>query len=92
MRFRPRTAVDGASGQREVVHRCRERAGLPNDLRLYDARGTAANRLLQVGVPVADIAKWMGWSLRYAGGVIERYAAVSPDESDDILTLLTDAK
>jgi len=72
----------------EGVRQWREKAGLPDDLRLYDARGTAATRLLRAGVPVADIAKWMGWSLRTASAMIERYAAVSPEGSAEILSIL----
>ena len=75
-----------------AVGQWRDKAGLSSSLRLQDARGTAATRLLRAGCSLNQIAAHMGWSLRYAGGVIERYAAVSPDESDEILTRLSDAK
>ncbi|NIY80126.1 MAG: hypothetical protein HWE33_11995 [Rhodobacteraceae bacterium] len=41
------------------------------DLRLYDARGTTATRLLEAGLGLNDIASYMGWSIRYASQVIE---------------------
>ncbi len=52
------------------------------DLRLYDARGTAATRLLRANVGLNDIAAHMGWSLRFAQSVIEHYAEVSGEETD----------
>lgn len=76
----------------EGVRQWRDKAGLSSELRLQDARGTAATRLLRAGCSLGQIASNMAWSLRYAGAVIERYAAVSPDESDEILTLLSVAK
>ncbi|HCQ56545.1 MAG TPA: integrase [Sulfitobacter sp.] len=81
----------------EGVRQWRNKAGLtPNrlgyDLRLYDARGTAATRLLRAGLSLAQIAGCMGWSLRTAAAMIERYAQVSPDETDAVLTLLNTAK
>lgn len=62
------------------------------DLRLQDTRGTAATRLLNVGLELAHIASHMGWSVRYAAAVIEHYARVSPDESDGILVKLAQSK
>ncbi|MFN3673953.1 MAG: hypothetical protein ACK4VM_18780 [Bosea sp. (in: a-proteobacteria)] len=63
------------------------------DLRLQDARGTAATRLLNAPeVSLAEIAAHMGWSVRHAAAVIEHYARVSPDESDAILVKLARAK
>lgn len=81
----------------EGVRQWRDKAGLSPDkigydLRLYDARGTAATRLLRAGLSLSQIAGCMGWSLRTAAAMIERYAQVSPDESDDVLTLLNSAK
>ena len=55
------------------------------DLRLQDAWGTAATRLLNADVPLARMAEVMGWSIRHAAAVIERYAQVLPDESDTVL-------
>ena len=81
----------------EGVRQWRDKAGLTPqslgyDLRLYDARGTAATRLLRAGLSLSQIAGCMGWSLRTAAAMIERYAQVSPGETDDVLTLLSEAK
>ncbi len=50
--------------------------------RLYDARGTAATRLLMAGSDLKEIATHMGWSLKHAADVIERYVALSPEMTD----------
>lgn len=76
----------------EAVRQWRDKAGLSAELRLQDARGTAATRLLRAGCSLKHIAAHMGWSLRYAANVIERYAAVSPDDSDEVLTILAAAR
>ncbi len=51
-------------------------------------RGTAATRLLNAGLTLAEIANYMGWSVRYAAQVIEYYATVSPSESEAVLAKL----
>lgn len=76
----------------EGVRQWRDKAKLSDDLRLYDARGTAATRLLNSGLSLAEIANHMGWSIRYAANVIEHYARVSPDETDAVLVKLAQAK
>ncbi len=76
----------------EGVRQWRDKAKLSDDLRLYDARGTAATRLLNAGLSLAEIANHMGWSVRYAANVIEHYARVSPDETDAVLVKLAVAK
>lgn len=76
----------------EAVRQWRDKAGLSSDLRLYDARGTAATRLLRADLSLAQIARWMGWSVRYAQNVIEHYATVSPVESDEVLVHLDRAR
>tara|TARA_R100000322_G_scaffold167166_1_gene134663 strand:+ start:12953 stop:13990 length:1038 start_codon:yes stop_codon:yes gene_type:complete len=76
----------------KAVMEWRRKANLSDDLRLYDARGTAATRLLRAGLTLGQIASHMGWSLDHASKVIEKYAAVSPDESDAVLRLLTRSK
>ena len=76
----------------EGVRQWRDKAKLSADLRLYDARGTAATRLLNAGLSLAEIANHMGWSVRYAANVIEHYARVSPDETDAVLVKLAQAK
>ena len=59
---------------------------------LNDTRGTAATKLLNAGLTLAEIANYMGWSVRYAANVIEHYATVSPSESDAVLAKLEAAK
>jgi len=76
----------------EGVRQWREKAGLSSDLRLYDARGTAATRLLNAGLSLAEIANHMGWSVRFAASVIEHYARVTPDETDSVLLKLSEQK
>lgn len=89
-----------ASGQPLTEHRIskglrqwRDKAGLTPDalgydLRLQDARGTAATRLLRAGLSLNEIAAHMGWSIRTASAVIAHYAKVSPDETDAVLVKL----
>lgn len=81
----------------EGVRQWRDKAGLTPDvlgydLRLNDARGTAATRLLRADLSLSKIAGCMGWSLRTAAAMIERYAQVSPDETDEVLALLSPSK
>lgn len=52
------------------------------------SRGTAATKLLRLGLSLGEIAAFMGWSPRYAAGVIEHYAAVAPELADEILLKL----
>jgi hypothetical protein len=94
----------GARGKRLTTHRAseslrqwRDKAGLTPealgyDLRLQDARGTAATRLLDLDLSLSQIASHMGWSLRHAAAVIGHYARVSPNESDKILVKLARAQ
>lgn len=77
----------------ETLRYYRDKAGLTEEalgyaLRLQDCRGTAATRLLNSDLSLAEIASHMGWSVRYAAAVIEHYARVSPDETDAILVKL----
>lgn len=81
----------------EGLRQWRDKAGLDPesigyDLRLNDARGTAATRLLREGLSLAQIAACMGWSLRTAAAMIERYAQVSPEETDEVLLILNRSK
>jgi len=76
----------------EGVRQWRDKAKLSDELRLYDARGTAATRLLNADLSLAKIANHMGWTVRYAANVIEHYARVSPDETDTVLVKLAKAK
>ncbi|MBM3605868.1 MAG: site-specific integrase, partial [Alphaproteobacteria bacterium] len=68
----------------DAVSEWRDRLKLRRDLRLYDARGTAATRLLEAGAEMKEIATHMGWSLKHASEVIERYVALSPAMSDSL--------
>ncbi|MEM9148519.1 MAG: tyrosine-type recombinase/integrase [Pseudomonadota bacterium] len=72
----------------EGLRQWKEKAGLPEHLRLQDMRGTAATRLLRADASLNQIATAMGWSLRYSQNVIEAYAAIVPAEADDVLVLL----
>lgn len=76
----------------EAVRQWRDKAGLSPKLRLQDARGTAATRLLRQGLSLSHIAGHMGWGLRYASAVIERYATIDPDAADEILVSLAKAR
>lgn len=76
----------------KVVSVHRDRLKLRKELRLYDARGTAATRLLWVGGDLKEIAVAMGWSLKRAADVIERYTALSPDMADGIMAKLENAR
>jgi integrase len=60
--------------------------------RLYDARGTAATRLLRAGADMKEIATHMGWSLKHASEVIERYVALSPEMTDGLALKLARAE
>ena len=96
--------LTNATGEALTTHRAseglrqwRDKAGmtpasLGYDLWLQDARGTAATRLLNAGLTLAQIASHMGWSVRHASQVIEHYARVSLDESDRVLVTLNMAK
>lgn len=98
------TILVNASGRRltarhanEMLRYHRDKAGLSEEvlgysLRLQDCRGTAATRLLNAGLSLAEIASHMGWSVRYAAAVIEYYARVSPEESDAILVKLSQSR
>lgn len=68
----------------DAVASWRDKIGLRSELRLYDARGTAATRLLEAGAELQEIATAMGWSLKHAAEVIERYVALMPSMSDGL--------
>lgn len=72
----------------KVVSLWRDKLNLRKDLRLYDARGTAATRLLQAGSDIREIAVHMGWSIKRAAEVIERYVSLSPEMADGIAAKL----
>ena len=66
----------------DAVSLWRTKLGIRPELRLYDARGTAATRLLNAGAEMREIATHMGWSIKHASSVIERYVALHPDMTD----------
>lgn len=68
----------------DAVSQWRDKLNIRADLRLYDARGTAATRLLLADATLKDIATAKGWSFKRAAKVIERYAALTPEMSDGI--------
>lgn len=76
----------------DAVSEWRDKLSIRHDLRLYDARGTAATRLLEAGAELKEIATHMGWSLKHAAEVIERYVALSPAMSDSLAEKLKQAE
>lgn len=62
------------------------------ELRLYDMRGTAATELLRAGCSLNEIAVTMGWGLRHAANIIEKYAALVPEVTDEVLAKLAKAQ
>jgi hypothetical protein len=84
---------------KDVLHRANaaaaadpSRTAVPTNLRLYDMRGTAATSLLRAGCSLNEIATCMGWSMRTASAMIERYARVVPEVSDEVLGKLMRAQ
>jgi len=76
----------------DAVSTWRDKLGLRSELRLYDARGTAATRLFQAGAELREIATHMGWSIKHASEVIERYVALSPEMTDELAGKLRQAE
>lgn len=76
----------------DAVSTWRDKLNLRAELRLYDARGTAATRLLEAGAELKEIATHMGWSVKHAADVIERYVALSPAMTDGLAIKLTQAR
>lgn len=72
----------------DAVSTWRDKLKLRSELRLYDARGTAATRLLEAGAELKEIATHMGWSVKHAAEVIERYVALSPAMTDGLAAKL----
>ena len=79
---------DAVSDWRDRINAAAKKAGKPepirSSLRLYDARGTAATRLLQADASIREIATAMGWSIKRANEVIEHYVALHPDMADSL--------
>jgi len=81
------TWTEGALSK--AVTRARRAANLREELRLYDARGSAATRLLFAGATLSELAVYMGWSPKTAAEMIEKYAALDPAMADSVLVKLT---
>lgn len=76
----------------EAAKKDPKRIAIRDELRLYDMRGTAATALLRAGCSLNEIAVTMGWGLRHASNMIEKYAAVVPDVTDEVLAKLNAAR
>lgn len=79
---------DAVSDWRDRINAAAKAAGKPEPirrgLRLYDARGTAATRLLRADASIREIATAMGWSIKHANEIIEHYVALHPDMADSL--------
>lgn len=76
----------------DAVSTWRDKLKMRAELRLYDARGTAATRLFEAGAELREIATHMGWSIKHASEVIERYVALSPSMTDELGQKLREAE
>ena len=74
-----------------VVSKYRNIAGIRKELRLYDARGTAATKLFKANLSLREVATFMGWSVQNAANMIETYASMHPDTNSDVLVKLKSA-
>ena len=54
---------------RDIWDPARQRAGV--DFTLYDLRHTFSSRLLAAGIPLVEVAAWMGHSLRAGGAEVD---------------------
>ena len=61
-------------------------------LHMHDCRGTATTKLLEAGADAIQLATVFGWNLRYATQMIEIYAIVGGDKTDQILELVAKAE
>ena len=77
---------------KHTVENGRPKIHVRDELRLYDMRGTAATELLRAGCSLNEIAVTMGWGLRHAANIIEKYAALVPEVADEVLSKLTAAR
>jgi integrase len=60
--------------------RFRERAGVPEDVTFHTLRHTFASWLVQAGVPLYKVSRWLG---HHSITVTERYAHLAPHQSDE---------
>lgn len=75
-----------------VIGKFKKQTLVRQELRLYDARGTAATRLFRAGLPLVNIALYMGWSADYAARMIETYCQAHPDDNENVLIELNKHK
>jgi integrase len=76
----------------DAVSTWRDLLSIRKELRLYDARGTAATRPLEAGAEIKEIATFMGWSIKHAAEVIERCVALSAGMTDALAEKLEKAE
>lgn len=76
----------------KVVSEWRDKLDLREELRLYDARGTAATRLFQADATLREIGLAMGWSPAHTARMIEVYVHLNPGIADSLLTKLASAE
>lgn len=76
----------------DAVSDWRDKLGIRKNLRLYDARGTAATRLLEANAELKEIATFMGWSIKHTAEIIERYVALSAGMTDQLADKLARAE
>lgn len=76
----------------QAVSRRRDQCHIRQELRLYDARGTAATRLFQADASIREIAMHMGWSIPHTARMIETYVSMNPEVADSLLIKLSAGK
>jgi len=72
----------------KAVLREKRRAGLREELRWYDCRGSAVTRLVRLDVEIPTLALIFGWEVRTAAQMVERYAYLDPSLTDSVLRKL----
>lgn len=76
----------------QLIRQWRAKTLVRQELRLQDARGTAATKLFQAGLPLHNIALFMGWSPQHAAKMIETYCQMNPDSNEDVILMLESSK
>mgnify|MGYP006126756989 FL=1 len=71
-----------------LITKYRRVAGIREELRLQDCRGTAATKLFKANLSVRELAVFMGWSVKNAADMIERYCSMHPEDNSDVLIRL----
>lgn len=69
----------------QPISEWRDKLGIRSELRLYDARGTAVTRLLRAKCSLSELAAHMGWSFQHAAQMLEKYVALDPDMTNEIM-------